>query len=128
VDKEEVGMMISEFRIFPETLVLNQPIPDSTFGITVREGTRVDDLRRDDNDKITFFANQTSTLDLSNVQQDLKNMPWLSPTEVQKHKAQQPYEPPPAETTLFRWTRILLVSVGIILIVWGLIRLFFFKK
>jgi hypothetical protein len=48
-----------EVNIVPETLVINQPIPDSTFDFTVGEGMRVDDFRRDDNDKITPLTRQT---------------------------------------------------------------------
>jgi len=115
---------VVEIHITPGTLVLNQPIPDSTFSITVQEGMRVDDFRRDDNDKITFFANQTDKLDLPTVEnQKLDNIYWLSPREVA-----QPYEPPPVTKSSFGWTRVLGMAIGIIMIIAALYRLYYAKN
>jgi len=113
----------TEISVVPETLILNQPIPDSVFAIAVQQGRRVDDFRRDDNVKITFLADEPGKLDLSTVaEKSLDDLPWLTPREV--HQPEPPYELPPAK---WSWMRILCLLAGIILIIWGLIRYFFFK-
>ena len=116
-------MTIREFRLVPGTLVLNQPIPDSTFGIKVEEGTRVDDFRRGDTNKVTFFANQTGRLDLPTVEKkSLDEIEWLTPKEVA-----QPIKPYTVEPKPFGWVRTLCLVVGIIMIILGLI-LHFLKR
>ena len=111
------GTRISyEYSLKPGTLVLNRPIPDSVFGVTVRENERVDDLRRDDLDKVTFFANQPGELDLPTVEKkSLDDIEWLTQREVRQ------YYPPPIEKTSFSWTQIMLMVLGITMIIWGLI-------
>jgi hypothetical protein len=118
--EDEEFRTIKAFRVIPGTLTLNQPIPDSVFSLTVREGTRVDDARRDDNDKVTFFANQTGKLDLPTIEkQSLDDVEWLTPREVAQ------YEPPfEIEKASFSWMQIVLMSVGVIMIIWGLILMF----
>ena len=110
------GKTSTEFRVLSGTLVLNKPIPDSIFGVTVQEGTRVDDTRRDDNDKTTFFAEQTGTLDLQTVEkQSLDEIPWLAPREVKQYYS--------LEKASFGWKRILLMSVGLLMIIIALINM-----
>ena len=73
----------SEIRTSPGTLILNKPIPDSVFALTVQKDTPVSDFRREDNSEITFFANQTGTLDLPTVEEkSLDDIEWLTPREV----------------------------------------------
>jgi hypothetical protein len=108
-------MTSTEFSIKPGTLILNQPIPDSVFGITVQEKTRISDLRRDDNDKVAFMANQTGRLDLPTVEKkSLDDIPWITSRGVVQ------YYPPPIEPASFSRTRISLMLTGIILIALGL--------
>jgi len=121
--KQNVSTHYSEVRVMPGTLILNKPIPDSVFSLTVPKGMQVDDLRRDDNDKITFFANQPGKLDLTTVaEKSLDDLEWLTPREVRQPES--PYEITHAK---WSWMRILCLLTGIILILWGLIRYFFFK-
>ena len=95
-------MSSREFRVMPGTLILNQPIPDSVFSLTVREGTRVDDVRRDDTDTITFIADHDGRLDLPTVEQkSLDEIPWLTPREVVQ------YCPPPIKKASFSRLQIL---------------------
>ncbi|MCL2005182.1 MAG: hypothetical protein FWG73_03360 [Planctomycetaceae bacterium] len=116
----EEATVISEFYLVPGTLVLNQPIPDSVFALTVREGTRVDDARRNDLDQTTFIANKSGTLDLAVIEEkSLDDFEWLTPQDVLQH-----YAPFPIEHASFNWLQIVLTSVGIILIVVGITRLF----
>jgi len=75
----------SEVHLMPETLILNQPLPDSVFAMTIPKGMRVDDTRRDDNDKTTFIANQPGRLDLPTVdEKNLDALEWLTPREVRQ--------------------------------------------
>jgi len=120
--KPNVTVYYNEVHVVPGTLILNQPIPDSVFALTVPEKTRVDDVRRDDNDKITFYANKTGTLDLSTVEnKSLDGLEWLVPQEVVQ------YYPLPIEPAFFTWTRIIFLAAGIIMIILGLI-LHFYRK
>ena len=122
--EKEIGkpMSCSEIQIVPETLVINQPIPDSVFAIAVQQGMRIDDSRRGND--ITFFVNQPGKLDLATVEKKgLDEIEWLSPREVT-----QPYEPYTIEPAPFGWVRIVLLAVGIIMIIWGLILLFFKRR
>jgi len=119
----DTPMNRAETRIIPGTLILNQPIPDSVFALTVQQGTQVADMRREDNDKITFIANQTGKLDLPTVeQQNLDDIPWLTSRGVRL-----PHEPPPIEKASLGWTQIVLLAAGVILIILGLLLRFFGK-
>jgi len=116
--------VITEFRVEPESLILNQPIPDSLFALTIPKGMRIDDVRRDDNDKTTFIANQTGELDLQTIEQkSLDDIEWLTPREVA-----QPYEPYVIKKAGWSWLQIVLMSLSVIMILLGLARLIFKKR
>ena len=116
-EKTRIPEQRTEISVVHGTLVLNQPIPDSVFSIAVPQGGRIDDARRADTDKITFFANQPGTLDFAIIEgkKSLNNVNWMTPKETRQ------YYPPPIEKASFSWTQIVLMVLGIIMIIWGLI-------
>ena len=108
-----------EMSVVPGTLVLNMSIPDTVFAVSVPLGGRVNDFRRDDNSTITFISDEPGELDLSSLmEKSLDDIGWLSQQEVNQ------YNPPPIKKASFSWTRIVLLSAGIILITLGLILRF----
>jgi hypothetical protein len=123
--KPNIITACSEVHVMPGTLMINRPIPDSVFALTIPKGMRIADTRREDNDKTAFIANQPGTLDLPAAEQKdfLDHAEWLSTRPVRQ------YEPPfEIKKASLSWTRIVFISIGIILIIIGLIRYFFFKQ
>ncbi len=111
-----------EVRITPQTLVINRPIPDSVFALSVEKGARVDDFRRDDNGQIAFYANQTDKLDLKTVEnRSLDDISWLAPKEVR-----QIHDPP--SPSAFGWTRVVLISSGLLFIAIALFKIWKDKR
>ena len=111
-EESDVKETHTEIHLMPGTLSLNRPIPDSVFTLTVPKNARVDDTRRDDNDKSVFFANQPGELDLSTVEEKkLDELEWLSTRPVKQ------YYPLPIEKTSFKWINIVGIVVGIIMII-----------
>lgn len=116
-----------EFSIIPGTLVLNRPIPDSAFVLTVQADARIHDLRHGTKDTVTyanvFIADQTGTLDLPTIEEkSLEEVEWLAPGDAPRAGVSYPIE-----TRTISWTQIVLMTVGIIMIILGL-YLHFSKK
>lgn len=121
--KEKMITYYSEVHILPGTLILNQPIPDSVFSLTVPKGTEINDVRREDKSKKTFIAQQPRTLTLSEAEKKT----FLDDAEEVVSRPVREYYAPPVTKAPFRWVSLLFMSAGIILIVLGLV-LKLFKK
>ena len=107
----------SEVHLVPGALILNQPIPDSVFTLSVPAGMRVVDFRRDDNSTTSFFAKHPGTLDLPTIEKKdfLDNADWIVKRPVRQH-----YDLPTGRAP-FSWMQIVFMAAGIIMIILGLI-------
>jgi hypothetical protein len=126
--KENMITVYSEVYVTPGTLILNKPIPDSIFSLDVPKGMRIADVRREDNSTTAFVAKQPGKLDLSAAE----NKDFLDDAEWLRTRPVRQYEPPLEieKAPQWTWTRIFFVSLGVVMIVLGIIIqiLRFFKK
>jgi len=126
-EKESV-IRYREAHIIPGTLVLNQPIHDSAFALTVQENARVDDARHGSKNTATFanvfIADKQGTLDLPTLDKlkNLDDVEWLITRKTRPYDAFSP-----VEKASYSWLRIMSILVGVIMIVLGLI-MYFRKK
>jgi len=110
-----------DYRINPTTLRANFPVADEEFCINVRENLRVADQRYSRDGKgISYKAFENGTLSLAKGGLDLDKMTWLVNEGELEMKG--------SDGRFYRIVRAVFMSVGIILILFGLYRLWMRRK
>jgi len=107
------GELVSrqEYTINAETIRINQPVSEHEFSIDIPAGFRVDDVRTDTS--IRYTAHSEGVVSLAPGGLDLGNMGWLS-----REMSIDDFIPSTGGVT--GWVRWLLMSTGIILVLFGI--------
>ncbi|GHT22343.1 hypothetical protein FACS189419_04740 [Planctomycetales bacterium] len=101
----------SEFTLIPDSLVLNKKLPDGLFALDMTSGEEISDSRIGGD--TVFVARGNGALSFKNGDIDLRSLSWLEEKGT-AYSGDRTVKV--AQAAEYTWTRIILISSGLLLI------------